>query len=182
MIARRAVHVVRRYWMWGALPIFGVLLWQDISPDVDLPERGPRAPDFTLTRMNGESFRLSEHRGEVVVLNVWATWCPPCRDEIPGFVELQREFRDEGVTFVGLSVDEDGLAAVRRFAQTQTLNYPQVASQEVAYRKYGRTTAVPRTFVIDRRGQIRYRHSGLFMPGTLQPMLKTLVAEPGPDG
>jgi len=181
-IARWAGRVVRRYWMWGALLLFGVYLWQDIRPDVDLPEDGPRAPDFALTRMNGETFRLSEHRGEVVVLNVWATWCPPCRDEIPGFVELQREFRGEGVTFVGLSVDEDGLAAVRRFAQTQTLNYPQVASPEVAYRKYGRTTAVPRTFVIDRRGRIRYTHSGLFMPGRLQPMLDVLVAEPGPTG
>jgi peroxiredoxin len=181
-IARWAGRVVRRYWMWGALLLFGVYLWQDIRPDVDLPEDGPRAPDFALTRMNGETFRLSEHRGEVVVLNVWATWCPPCRDEIPGFVELQREFRGKGVTFVGLSVDEDGLAAVRRFAQTQTLNYPQVASPEVAYRKYGRTTAVPRTFVIDRRGRIRYTHSGLFMPGRLQPMLDVLVAEPGPTG
>lgn len=173
---------LRRYWMWGAILLFGVYLWHDIRPDIDLPESGPSAPDFTLTQMNGETFRLSEHRGEVVVLNVWATWCPPCRKEIPGFVELQREFRDEGVTFVGLSVDDGGLATVRRFAQDRTLNYPQVASQSVAYRKYGQTTTVPRTYVIDKRGQIRYRHSGLLLKGSLEPVLKTLTSEAGPSG
>lgn len=173
---------LRRYGLWGALLIGGVFLWQDMRPKTDLPENGPPAPDFALTRLNGESFQLSEHRGEVVVINVWATWCAPCRDEIPGFVQLQREYRDQAVQFVGLSVDENGLAAVRRFAQTQPLNYPQVASQTVASRKYGTTTTVPRTFVIDKRGQIRYTHSGLLLPGRLQPMLESLVAESGPVG
>jgi peroxiredoxin len=181
-LVRSLGRLLRRYGVWGALLIGGVFLWQDMRPDVALPKSGPRAPDFTLTRLNGESFHLSEHRGEVVVLNVWATWCAPCRDEIPGFVQLQREFRDRGVQFVGLSVDESGMTAVRRFAQEQPLNYPQVASQRVAARKYGQTTAIPRTFVIDRRGRIRYTHSGLLLPGRLQPMLETLVAEPGPAG
>ncbi len=180
--ARSLGRLLRRYGLWAALLIGGVFLWNDLRPDTDLPESGPSAPDFTLTRLNGESFQLSEHRGEVVVLNVWATWCAPCRDEIPGFVELQREYRSRGVQFVGLSVDEGGRAAVRRFAQEQPLNYPQVASQTVASRKYGQTTAIPRTFVIDKRGRIRYTHSGLFLPGRLEPMLETLIAEPGPMG
>lgn len=175
-------RLLRRYGLWGALLIGGIFLWQDLRPETDLPESGPPAPKFTLTRLNGGSFHLSEHRGEVVVLNVWATWCAPCRDEIPGFVQLQREFRDRGVQFVGLSVDERGLTAVRRFAQEQPLNYPQVASQTVASRKYGETTTVPRTFVIDKHGQIRHTHSGLLLPGRLEPMLETLVAEPGPAG
>jgi peroxiredoxin len=180
--ARTLGRLLRRYGLWGALLIGGVFLWQDLRPETELPESGPPAPDFALTRLNGESFQLSEHRGEVVVINVWATWCAPCRDEIPGFVQLQREYRDRDVQFVGLSVDESGLAAVRRFAQEQPLNYPQVASQTVAYRKYGKTTTVPRTFVIDKRGQIRHTHSGLFLPGRLEPMLEVLVAEPGPAG
>jgi peroxiredoxin len=168
--------------MWGAVLAFGVYLWYDISPTIDLPANGPPAPDFILQRMNGETFQLSEHRGKVVVLNVWATWCPPCRVEIPGFVELQREFREEGVVFVGLSVDEGGLEAVRDFAQDRTLNYPQVADRTVAYRKYGQTTTVPRTYVIDKRGQIRYRHTGLLLKGALKPVLEQLTAEPAPDG
>ena len=180
--ARTLGRLLRRYGLWGALLIGGIFLWQDLRPETDLPESGPPAPDFTLTRLNGASFQLSEHRGEVVVLNVWATWCAPCRDEIPGFVQLQREFRDRDVQFVGLSVDASGLGAVRRFAQEQPLNYPQVVSKTVASRKYGTTTTVPRTFVIDKRGRIRYTHSGLLLPGRLQPMLETLVAEPGPAG
>jgi peroxiredoxin len=95
---------------------------------------------------------------------------------------LRPEARGRGVPCGGLSVDASGLTAVRRFAQEQPLNYPQVASQTVAARKYGTTTTVPRTFVIDRRGRIRYTHSGLLLPGRLQPMLETLVAEPGPAG
>ncbi|WP_105011437.1 TlpA disulfide reductase family protein [Salinibacter sp. 10B] len=180
--ARRVGRFLRRNWMWGAVLAFGVYLWYDISPNIDLPESGPQAPDFTLQRMNGETFQLSEHRGEVVVLNVWATWCPPCRVEIPGFVDLQRQFREDGVTFVGLSVDEEGLAAVRQFAEDQTLNYPQVADRGVAYRKYGSTTTVPRTFVIDKRGQIRYQHTGLLLKGALKPVLEQLTSESGPDG
>ncbi len=167
--------------MWGVVLAFGVYLWYDISPNIDLPESGPPAPDFTLTQMNGETFQLSEHRGEVVVLNVWATWCPPCRVEIPGFVELQHQFREEGVLFVGLSVDEGGLETVRDFAQDRTLNYPQVASRAVAYRKYGQSTTIPRTYVIDKRGQIRYRHTGLLLKGALKPVLEQLSAEAGSD-
>ena len=168
--------------MWGAVLAFGIYLWYDISPNIDLPESGPPAPDFTLTRMNGETFQLSEHRGKVVVLNVWATWCPPCRVEIPGFVDLQRQFREEGVLFVGLSVDKEGLDAVREFAQDRTLNYPQVASAAVAHRKYGKTSTVPRTYVIDKHGQIRYRHTGLLLKGALRPVLEQLTSEVGPDG
>ena len=179
-MATRAGRLVRRHWMWGVVLVFGYYLWQDIHPDVDLPSTGPPAPDFTLERMNGESFRLSDHRGEVVVLNVWATWCPPCRVEIPGFVELQRTFADRGVTFVGLSVDEGGLDAVRAFAKGRAINYPQVASRSVAYRKYGQTTTVPRTYIIDKRGRIRYQHTGLLLKGALEPVLEALTAETAP--
>lgn len=172
---------LRRYWMWGAVLIFGIYLWQDIRPNIDLPESGPPAPDFELTQMNGEPFRLSDHRGKVVILNVWATWCPPCRVEIPGFVELQEEYGEQDVIFVGLSVDESGFEAVRSFAKDQRLNYPQLASQKVAYQKYGQSTTVPRTYVIDKQGRIRYRHTGLLMKGSLVPVLDELLAEPGPS-
>ena len=168
---------LRRYWMWGAVLAIGVLIWQDMQPDVTVSESGPTAPDFALERMNGETFRLSDYRGEVVVLNIWATWCDPCHTEVPGFVELQKEFAGE-VTFVGLSIDEGRFDAVRPFARKYDLNYPQVASQTVAWEKYGRTQAVPRTFVIDRQGHIRYQHTGLLLKGRLKIVLDELTAEP----
>jgi peroxiredoxin len=127
--------------------------------------------------MNGETFRLSEHRGKVVVLNIWATWCTPCHTEVPGFVELQNEFAAE-VTFVGLSINESGFAAVRPFARRYDLNYPQLASPSVAWQKYGQSRTVPRTFVIDKHGRIRYRHTGLLLKGRLKVVLDELTAEP----
>ena len=177
-VAAAAWRFVRTYWMWGVVIAVGFYLWQDIRPNIDLPPDGPPAPDFTLQQMNGDTFRLSDHHGEVVILNVWATWCPPCRVEIPGFVELQDEYGDRGVTFVGLSVDQSGLQAVRKFADGQRLNYPQVASQSIAYRKYGESTTVPRTYVIDKQGRIRYQHTGLLMKGSLVPVIEELLEEP----
>lgn len=173
----RAGRFLRRYWLWGIVLLVGAFLWQDMQPEVTVEETGPMAPDFVLPQMNGETFRLSEHRGKVVVLNIWATWCTPCHTEVPGFVELQNEFPDE-VTFVGLSINESGFAAVRPFARRYDLNYPQVASPSVAWQKYGQSRTVPRTFVIDKRGRIRYRHTGLLLKGRLKIVLDELTAEP----
>lgn len=169
-------RVLRRHWMWGVAIVIGTLLWQDMQPDVTVPESGPTAPDFTLEQMNGETFRLSEYREEVVVLNIWATWCDPCHTEVPGFVELQEEFAGK-VTFVGLSIDGGGFEAVRPFARRYDLNYPQVASPSVAWEKYGQTQAVPRTYVIDRQGRIRYQHTGLLLKGRLKLVLEELTTE-----
>jgi len=177
---KQIVHSIggflRRNWMWGIILVFGIYLWNDIRPDIDLPASGPEAPDFALAQMNGGTFQLSDHRGKVVVLNVWATWCPPCRVEIPGFVELQAQLEGD-VQFVGLSVDERGLDAVREFERTTELNYPQVASRSVAWNEYGQTRTVPRTYVIDKAGRVRYQHTGLLLKGALEPVLKELVAE-----
>lgn len=166
-----------RHWIWGVAIVIGTFLWHDMQPDVTVSDDGPTAPDFTLEQMNGERFRLSEHRGEVVVLNIWASWCDPCHTEVPGFVELQREFAEEDVTFVGLSIDDSGFGAVRPFARRYDLNYPQLASQSVAWQKYGQSQAVPRTFVIDRQGRIRYRHTGLLLKGRLKLVLDELTTE-----
>lgn len=174
---QRLLAFLRRNWTWAIVLILGWYLWQDIHPDIDLPPDGPTAPDFELEAMDGTTFRLSEQRGKVVVLNVWATWCPPCRVEIPGFVELQEEYRDEGVLFVGLSVDDDGLDAVRPYAEQRGINYPQVASRRVAGLDYGTAPSVPRTYVIDRLGRIRYEHVGLLLKGSLEPVLEELAAE-----
>lgn len=179
--ARRLLAFLRRNWTWGLVLALGFYLWQTIHPNINLPPDGPPAPDFELEAMDGSTFRLSDHRGEVVVLNVWATWCPPCRVEIPGFIELQEAYRDDGVLFVGLSVDEGGLETVRPYAEERGMNYPQLASVRVAYRDYGTDSAVPRTYVIDKRGRIRYEHVGLLLKGALVPVLDELAAEDVPE-
>ncbi len=166
----------KRYGHWPVLLVVGVYVYQQYMPSIDLADEGRPAPTFAAETMDGASFRLRDYRGEVVVLNVWATWCPPCRVEMPGFVDLQAEFRDEGVQFVGLSVDRGGREPVRSFAEEKGINFPQIVDPALAARHFPGTT-VPRTYLIDRRGRIRYEHSGIILKWALDDALETLVNE-----
>ena len=133
------------------------------------------APDFTLERMNGDDFTLSDHEGQVVILNFWATWCAPCREEIPDFIELQKEFRDQGVLFAGLSLDKEGWSKVRPYAQKMDINYPvMVASREVRS-QYGPIRAVPTTLIINKRRQVEYVAAGMLTKEKLKPILQKLA-------
>ena len=142
------------------------------------PLQGETAPDFSLERMNGEPFRLSDHRGEIVVVNFWATWCPPCRREIPGFIQLQEEFGTEGVTIVGVSLDDQGFEAVRPYAEEMGINYPLVVAGDRLPQKYGGVRALPTSFVVGPEGTVQYARPG-FLPEAelrrqLEPLLKRL--------
>jgi peroxiredoxin len=174
---RTAWAYVTRYWHWPVLLAVGLYAYQQYMPSIDLSTVEGQAPDFAAQTLEGERFRLREHRGEVVVVNVWATWCPPCRVEMPGFVDLQREFEDRGVQFVGIAVDRDG-AAVRPFVEEEGINFPQIANPAVAARHFP-GEVVPRTYLIDKRGRIRYQHSGVLLQWALDDALERLVAETG---
>ncbi len=139
---------------------------------------GPEAPDFTLTDLSGKEVSLSALRGQVVVLNFWATWCPPCREEIPSFVKLQKELQKQGVQFVGVSLDEEGFEVVRPFAKEYKINYPLLVDEgwTVASR-YGATEALPTTVLINRNGQIVATVPGMLTEDILRPMLDVLMAE-----
>jgi len=134
------------------------------------------APDFTLTRMNGDPFTLSNHKGQVVVLNVWATWCPPCRKEIPGFIDIQKQMRDKGVLFVGVSVDKKGWKVVRPFAKKLGINYPIVVDDGTINLKYGPFRGIPTTFIINKKGKVEYMTTGLINQKALQPVLDKLAS------
>lgn len=147
------------------------------APDDPIP-----APDFELPTGSGEPFRLSEHRGEVVVLNVWATWCPPCRHEIPDFIELQDELGDRGLTVVGVSLDEDGWDAVRPFAEEIGITYPIAVDDGTVEGLYGPTVSLPTTFVIDRDGNVAHYIPGMILRDDLEPLLRPLLDAPSADG
>ena len=134
------------------------------------------APDFTLTNMEGEAFSISDHKGKVIVLNIWATWCPPCREEIPDFIEMQNEMKDDGVLFVGVSVDETGWDAVRPFAEEFQINYPLVVDDGTLYAKYGPLSGLPTSFIINKQGQVEHVAPGMITKAQLQPILQELVA------
>lgn len=174
-----AWRYVTRYWHWPVLLVVAVYAYQQYLPSIDLSDRGAPAPSVVAETMNGDRFRLQDYRGDVVVVNVWATWCPPCRVEMPGFVDLQEEFRDDGVRFVGIALDQSGAEAVRPFAEEKNINFPQILDPALAARHFP-GDVVPRTYLIDKRGRIRYEHSGVILKWALDDALETLVAEPGP--
>jgi cytochrome c biogenesis protein CcmG/thiol:disulfide interchange protein DsbE len=133
------------------------------------------APDFTLNNMDGEPFTLSEHRGKVVVLNIWATWCPPCRKEIPDFIEIQKKMRDDGVLFVGVSVDREGWEVVKPFAKKYGINYQLVVDDGTINQKYGPFRGIPTTFIINKKGKVEYVAPGMINREALQPVLEKLA-------
>ena len=138
------------------------------------------APDLSLPAMEGDTFRLSDHNGDVVVLNVWATWCGPCRAEIPGFIRLQREFGAQGLTIVGVSVDREGAAVVRPYAERMAINYTLAVDDGSAARAYGPFRTIPKTYVIDRTGRVRYVAKGALAEVRLRRVVTELLAEVSP--
>jgi peroxiredoxin len=118
------------------------------------------APDFTLTDLSGKTVRLSDFKGKVVMLDFWATWCPPCRREIPDLIQLQNQYADKGFTVLGISLDDGGAATVKPFAQSIGMNYPLVIGNSQVTAAYGAIEAIPTTFLIGRDGMILKTYVG----------------------
>ena len=135
------------------------------------------APDFTLQDLNGQEVRLSDLKGKVVVLNFWATWCPPCRKEIPDFNELQAQYGDKGVQFIGVALDEEGLAKVKKWTSTNPVNYPVVIADAAIKKAYGEMNAIPVTLLIDRQGMIRTKYIGMRQKAIVESMIAPLLSE-----
>jgi cytochrome c biogenesis protein CcmG, thiol:disulfide interchange protein DsbE len=117
------------------------------------------APDFSLPELGGQTLTLSTYRGKVVLLDFWATWCDPCREEIPRLVELQNNYRDQGLQIIGISMD-DGPEPVRPFYQQFKMNYPIVMGNAKIGELYGGILGLPIAFVIGRDGRVYAKHLG----------------------
>ena len=142
-----------------------------------------KAPNFALKTLNGETFRLKEHRGEVVVLNFWATWCPPCRKEIPMFVKLQRELGDRGLQFVGVALERSaGPKKVQAFAEKMDMNYPIGMGDGSIAQKYGGVRGLPMTFIIGPDGTIQGHIPGMATESMLRPGLEKLLKKTSASG
>jgi len=118
------------------------------------------APDFALFDIYGEKKHLSDFSGNVVILDFWATWCPPCKAEIPHFIELYNEYKDEGLEIIGVALDWNAERVVRPFAEENGITYTLLLGDEKVGDLYGGIISIPTTFLIDRKGGIRKKYIG----------------------
>jgi peroxiredoxin len=121
---------------------------------------GMSAPDWQLNGPTGKTVKFSDFRGKVVILNFSATWCAPCRLEIPYLIELQKRYGDRGLAVIGVSLDEQGPDVVKEFVKQLGVNYPIVIGNEKITEAYGGIEGIPTTFVIDRQGRVVSQHMG----------------------
>ena len=116
--------------------------------------RGAQAPDFNLPGLDGKMVRLADQRGKVVFLNIWATWCPPCVDEMPSMEKLHQQLKDEDFEILAVSIDKQGAEAVLPFMKKHNLSFTALIDAEGSLKYEYQTTGVPETFIIDRNGVI----------------------------
>lgn len=152
----------------------GILVWTACS---NIPEAGfgPRsvkaavkpdkdrksAPEFALKDSNGQTVHLTDYKGKVVLLDFWATWCGPCKVEIPWFIEFEQQFKNRGFAVIGVSMDEEGWDAVKPYIEDHKINYRVLLGNEQVSDIYGGLDSLPTTLLIDREGKIASVHIGL---------------------
>ena len=134
------------------------------------------APDFRLIELDGKSIQLSGLKGKVVLLDFWATWCPPCQAEIPHFVALYAAYREKGLEIVGVSLD-DGPEVVRSFVKQKGIPYPVGLGSQSLAQLYGGIRGIPTTFLIDKQGRIAKMYVGYQDKSVFESQIKTLLAE-----
>ena len=135
------------------------------------------APDFTLLNLAGNTVNLSDYSGKVVLINFFATYCPPCRMEIPDFVKLQKEFSPKGFTVIGISVDNDGERVLPPFVERLEINYPVLLATTKVLKDYGNIYALPVTFILDRDHKIVKKITGMVNEEELRPIISKLIEE-----
>jgi peroxiredoxin len=142
---------------------------------------GRAAPDFALPRLDGQVVRLSDYRGKVVFLNIWATWCGPCREEMPSMEKLYQEMKGEDFVILAVSIDALGAAAVKPFMAELKLTFPALLDPQGAIRRLYNTTGVPESFILDKNGIVAAKIIGArnwASPDVVQAF-KDLLQKPG---
>jgi cytochrome c biogenesis protein CcmG/thiol:disulfide interchange protein DsbE len=119
------------------------------------------APEFSLKDVDGRSVSLAEYKGKVVLLNFWATWCGPCKIEIPWFTEFEQKYKDRGFAVIGVAMDDDGWEAVKPYLGQAKINYRVVLGNDSVATLYGGVDSLPTSFVLDQDGKIASTHVGL---------------------
>jgi thiol-disulfide isomerase/thioredoxin len=135
------------------------------------------APDFKTKDLDGKGVSLNAYKGKVVLLNFWATWCGPCRAEIPGLIDLQDKYKDR-LQIIGMAVDVDDEDELRKVVKVEGINYPVAVTTGELRMAYGGITALPTVFVINPEGRVVQKHVGLFNPALYETEVRALLDLP----
>jgi peroxiredoxin len=133
-------------------------------------------PDFELQDLDGNVVKLSDYAGRAVLLNFWATWCPPCKAEMPVLVEVQKQYGGEEFTVIAVSLDQTGTAKVRKFVDSHALNFPILMGNQRVVTQYGNFRGIPTSFLLDTNHELAKRYMGLVTKRMLESDLTDLFA------
>jgi peroxiredoxin len=140
---------------------------------------GTDAPAVTLDMLDGSGLPLEQLKGQVVLVNFWATWCPPCRAELPGLESVYRDLHSDGFTVVGVSMDQASRAQVASFLRDHAITYPVAMATPDVVAAFGGVNSFPTSFLLDAHGRVRYTVHGIFAQPTLHAAVSRLLAERG---
>jgi peroxiredoxin len=141
--------------------------------------QGKPAPDFQLASLDGKNLKLSDYHGKAVLLNFWATWCEPCKIEMPWFVDLQKKYGPQGFQVLGIAMDDAPTKEIAEFAQKMGVNYPIVIGKEEVGTQYGGVQFLPSTFYIDRDGKIIDHVFGLVSRSEIEANIQKALGQSG---
>jgi thiol-disulfide isomerase/thioredoxin len=147
------------------------------APTVILGQDSPRPTELTLKDIKGRYIRLRDYRGKVVLINFWATWCPPCRAEIPDLIRLQREYRSRGLQIIGVTYPPQKLATVRRFVRRAKVNYPVALGTREMKSIFTASETLPVTIVIGADGTVRDIIEGILLPEEFEQKIRPLLKQ-----
>ena len=154
---------LRRYLAWAVVIVVLSFFVKVIIDEIKVAKFsgvGAEAPDFTLPDLEGREVSLSDYRGKVVFLNIWATWCPPCRDEMPSMQRMYEDFKGDYFEMLAVSIDAGEVRVIKRFMDDLGLTFPALHDRNSQVYKLYRTTGVPETFIIDHNGVVAAKYIG----------------------
>lgn len=158
--------------------VLGLLVWRfgpQIGAALGIGATDHPAPDFEVTTFQGDTLTLGDLQGQVVLVNFWATWCAPCRLEMPGFQDVWQDYRDRGVVVLGLSVDQGLRSQVEDWVRERDITYPIAFAPGSVRRAYGGATVLPTSILINREGRIVHQVEGFYAEPALRAALNRLL-------
>jgi peroxiredoxin len=148
---------------------------KNVAQKATVIKDGPKAFNFALTTLDGENISLNDYEGKVLILDMWDTWCPPCKAEIPHFIELFAQYESKGLEILGVAFGREGETAVRNFAKEFGVTYTNALANQELMNAYGPIDAIPTTFVIDQNGRIYKKYIGFREKSVFENDIKSLL-------